>query len=201
MASTAVSTVPYAVITTRSVSGRSRFISLSCSSPESAPPAANGDYPFDLNGAPAVNALVNWQVFDRNELLQEARYGLVASILGLEYVSPGVTLGCWSSKPETDFTVENAQYTDQTLLLWRLPVQTHLVDAGNCVQGTLDRVGDLGFHLLRSGTGIIRSDRDGRQVDLWKAVNAQRKKAKPTDNRQKQDDHGRENRAMNTYFG
>jgi hypothetical protein len=113
----------------RAVYYRGRYYGITNrSNPESAPPQAGSDYPFDLNGAPAVNALVNWQVFDRNDLLQEARYGLVAGVLGLEYVSPGATLGCWVRTPVSAISTEGAQYTDQTLLLWRLPVQSYLAD-------------------------------------------------------------------------
>ena len=78
--------------------------------------------------------------------------------------------------------------------------RTHLIDAGNRVQCPFDRVGDLRLHLGRSRTRIVCRNRDRRQIDLRKSVNAKRKKAETADDRQKQHDNGRKDRTMYTNF-
>jgi hypothetical protein len=87
---------------------RGRYYGISSrSNPESAAPSTTSDFPFDLNGAPSVFALVNWRTFERNTLDEEATRGLVASLMGLEYSGTGVQLGCWSSSPGLPAAVED----------------------------------------------------------------------------------------------
>ena len=108
---------------------RGRYYGISSrANPESAAPSTTSDFPFDLNGAPSVFALVNWRTFERNTLDEEATRGLVASLMGLEYSGNGVQLGCWASSAGLAATVDNGAYTDHTLHVWRLPVQSFLVN-------------------------------------------------------------------------
>ena len=52
-------------------------------------------------------------------------------------------------------------------------VRGQRVDAADRVDGFLDLVGDLGLDLLRRGAGQPRRDRDRRDVDVGKAIDAE----------------------------
>ncbi len=87
-------------------------------------------YPFEQNTPPLADALVNWQDFSDEPIRQDAQFGLVTAVFGAEGVGPGVYLGCWEWRDETAARIEGADYTDRALRLWRLPVEQHLVAAG-----------------------------------------------------------------------
>jgi hypothetical protein len=109
--------------------GRYYGITSSANPASSVPTITTADpYPFDLNGAPILNALVNWQEYDRDVLTREAQHGLVSQMLGLEYVGVGVYLGCWLPQKTIDVNVTNADNIDRSLIVWRAPVKTHLVE-------------------------------------------------------------------------
>ncbi|MFC1463889.1 MAG: hypothetical protein ACFLMY_03475 [Candidatus Brachytrichaceae bacterium NZ_4S206] len=91
---------------------------------------AGSSYPFEQNTPPLADALVNWQDFSDEPIRQDAQFGLVSAIFGAEGVGPGVYLGCWEWRDETGAQIEGADYTDRALRLWRLPVEQHLVSAG-----------------------------------------------------------------------
>ncbi len=71
-----------------------------------------------------------------------------------------------------------------------------LVDAADRVHRFLDLVGDLGFDLLRRRAGQARGDDDGRKVDFRKAVESELCERKCTDNREREDENGREDGAL-----
>jgi len=87
-------------------------------------------YPFEQNSPPIADALVNWQDFSDEPVRQDAQFGLVAAILGAESIGPGAYLGCWEWRDTTGVGIDGAGYTDRALRLWRLPVEQHLVQAG-----------------------------------------------------------------------
>ncbi len=87
-------------------------------------------YPFEQNTPSLVDALVHWQDFNDEPIRQDAQFGLVSAIFGAESVGPGVYLGCWEWRDETGAQIAGADYTDRALRLWRLPVEQHLVAAG-----------------------------------------------------------------------
>ncbi len=91
---------------------------------------AGSAYPFEQNTPPLADALVNWQDFSDEPIRQDAQFGLVSTVFGAESVGPGVYLGCWEWRDETGAQIEGADYTDRALRLWRLPVEQHLVAAG-----------------------------------------------------------------------
>jgi hypothetical protein len=107
-----------------------RYYNLNGRSTRSSEPFSPGDYPFDLNGPFDMHALVNWHNFGADTVLRDARTGLVASLLGFEYVSPGLTLACWRDNMGTgnSVTIEDAVAADEHLYLWRVPVQPFLAD-------------------------------------------------------------------------
>ncbi|BCX02464.1 MAG: hypothetical protein KatS3mg053_0402 [Candidatus Roseilinea sp.] len=109
-----------------SAAGRSSRPS-SSSSPSNLP---GSKYPFEQNTPPLADALVNWQDFSDEPIRQDAQFGLVSAVFGAEGVGPGVYLGCWEWRDETGAQIEGADYTDRVLRLWRLPVEQHLVAAG-----------------------------------------------------------------------
>ena len=61
--------------------------------------------------------------------------------------------------------------------------RTQLVDAADRVDGFLDLLGDLGLDLLRRCTGIDDRDRDRREIDLRKKIDAETEKRKRADRR------------------
>lgn len=91
---------------------------------------AGSAYPFEQNTPPLADALVNWQDFSDEPIRQDAQFGLVSAVFGAEGVGPGVYLGCWEWRDATGAQIEGADYTDRALRLWRLPVEQHLVAAG-----------------------------------------------------------------------
>lgn len=91
---------------------------------------ASRAYPFEQNALPLTDALVNWQDFIDEPTRQDAQFGLVSAIFGAEGIGPGIYLGCWEWRDETGAQIEGADYTDRALRLWRLPVEQHLVKAG-----------------------------------------------------------------------
>jgi len=94
-----------------------------------APTAWDARYPFEQVAQPIGDALVHWQDFNDDLTRQEARFGLVAAVIGADSIGPGVYLGCWASDDVSGLRVTDADYTDQTLRLWRLPVSQHLAAA------------------------------------------------------------------------
>ena len=96
----------------------------------SAPPASAGTSssnntipPFDLRGDPTTSGLVNWKDFSRNSLAQEAEHGLVFATLGDERIGTGAFLACWTDAATNTISVQNAEYTDRSVLIWQVPVQ------------------------------------------------------------------------------
>jgi len=87
-------------------------------------------YPFEQVAQPIGDALVHWQDFGDDLTRKEAQFGLVAAVLGADSIGPGVYLGCWEQNDASGLRVADADYTDQTLRLWRLPVAQHLASAG-----------------------------------------------------------------------
>lgn len=91
-----------------------------------APTAWDMRYPFEQIAQPIGDALVHWQSFRDEPARQEAQFGLVAGVFGADSIGAGVYLGCWADDDVSGLRVANADYTDQTLRLWRLPVAQHL---------------------------------------------------------------------------
>ena len=60
--------------------------------------------------------------------------------------------------------------------------------------GFFDLVGDLGFDLLRRGAGQAGGDRDRRDVDVRKAIDAELAEGEQADDGQRQDEHPGEDR-------
>lgn len=86
--------------------------------------------PFDLNGDPLTNALVNWKGSNRDDLNWQAEYGMVYNVLGEERLSVGAHVACWGLPNNSNIQLTNAGYTDRTLHIWRIPVQTFLAMPG-----------------------------------------------------------------------
>jgi hypothetical protein len=86
-------------------------------------------FPFEQNGPPVTDALVNWQTFT-DPLPQDAAVGLVATVFGTESIGSGAYVGCWEMRDTSRTEIDTAEYTDQALRIWRVPVQSHLVQAG-----------------------------------------------------------------------
>ncbi|MCL6510588.1 MAG: hypothetical protein K6U78_07860 [Anaerolineae bacterium] len=91
---------------------------------------SGGRYPFEQNSPSISDALVNWQDFSDEPIRQDAQFGLVTAVFGAEGIGPGVYLGCWEWRDTTGVGIDGAEYTDRALRLWRLPVEQHLVEAG-----------------------------------------------------------------------
>jgi hypothetical protein len=96
------------------------------SSPSS---ASTTDFPFEQNGAPITDAMVNWHDFGEAGAQQEAYFGLIASVFGSESVGAGVFVGCWETRDTTSAVIDGADYTDGAARIWRVPVKGHV--AGN----------------------------------------------------------------------
>ena len=79
--------------------------------------------PFDLRGDPTTSGLVNWKDFARNSLAQEAEHGLVFATVGDERIGTGAYVSCWTDSVTNDISVQNAEYTDRSVLIWQVPVQ------------------------------------------------------------------------------
>jgi hypothetical protein len=114
--------------------------------------------PFDLVGEPVTNGLVNWREFPRNDnLTQEAEHGLVFSVLGDERIGAGVYVACWvegvADGISASARVPGAEYTDRTLLLWRVPVQSALAEKGALLTPDV-----FAWSLFASGTSANFSD-------------------------------------------
>jgi hypothetical protein len=87
--------------------------------------------PFDLAGEPTTSGLVNWRDFPRGDnLTQEAGHGLVYAVLGDERIGVGAYVACWAEAETASARVAGAEYTDRSLLLWRVPVQSVLAQKG-----------------------------------------------------------------------
>jgi hypothetical protein len=87
--------------------------------------------PFDLAGEPTTSGLVNWRDFPRGDnLTQEAGHGLVYAVLGDERIGVGAYVACWAETETASARVAGAEYTDRSLLLWRVPVQSVLAEKG-----------------------------------------------------------------------
>jgi hypothetical protein len=105
-----------------------RYYNIGGRAPRSSEANPSGDNAFDLNGAFAMHALVNWQDYGRDSLKREARSGLLNSLLGYEFVSPGLALACWRDNTDAFPSVPGATPSDHTLAVWRMPVQAYLAD-------------------------------------------------------------------------
>ncbi len=100
------------------------------SSAPTAAPGTNTRLPFDLNGDPITNALVNWKESNRDDLNWQAEYGLVYNLLGEERLGAGAHIACWNLPNTSAIALAGAGYTDRTLHVWRMPVQTLLATPG-----------------------------------------------------------------------
>jgi hypothetical protein len=76
-----------------------------------------------------------------------------------------------------------------------------IVDAADRVDRFLDLVGDLGFDLLRRGAGLHRRHRNGGEVDLGKAIDAQTREREGADDGERQDEDGRKDRTFDAKRG
>ena len=75
--------------------------------------------------------------------------------------------------------------------------RAELVDAADRVHRLFDLVCYFGFDLLRRGAGLHRRHQDGGEVDLRKAIDAEARERERADDRQRQDEDGREDRPFN----
>ncbi len=75
------------------------------------------------------------------------------------------------------------------------------VDRADRVDRLFDLVGDLGFDLLGRGAGQARRDRDGRDVDVGKAIDAEPAEREQADDGQRQHEHPGEDRAPDAEGG
>jgi len=129
---------PQSLLGLRAINGsRERLFAFGTSGRSSRPSSSGGTssmrgsrYPFEQNSPPITDALVNWQDFSDEPIRQDAQAGLVTAIFGAESVGPGAYLGCWEQRDTTGVSIDGAEYTDRALRLWRLPVEQHLVEAG-----------------------------------------------------------------------
>ncbi len=74
------------------------------------------------------------------------------------------------------------------------------IDAADGVNRAFDLVGDFGFYFLRRSARIDDRNRDRRQIDLRKQIDAERSKGKQAHHGNAQNEHGREDRTTNTDF-
>ena len=102
----------------------------SSSVPSNSTAATNTRLPFDLNGDPITNALVNWKESNRDDLNWQAEYGLIYNLLGEERLSVGAHVVCWGLPNVSAIELAGADYTDRTLHIWRVPVRGVLAGAG-----------------------------------------------------------------------
>jgi len=101
------------------------------SGPPNSNTTASTRLPFDLNGDPITNGLVNWKESNRDDLSWQAEYGMVYSLLGEERLSVGAHVACWGDGANAvananQVQLPNAGYTDRSLQIWRMPVQPYL---------------------------------------------------------------------------
>ncbi len=114
--------------------------------------------PFDLAGEPITSGLVNWREFPRSDTLtQEAEHGLVFAVLGDERIGVGAHVACWAegegASALASAHVAGAEYTDRSLLIWRVPVQSALAE-----KDTLLPPDVFAWSLFASGTSANFSD-------------------------------------------
>jgi hypothetical protein len=101
--------------------------------PSSTSPSASNtinEFPFEQNGAPITDAMVNWQEFDDTRVRQDAYFGLIATVFGSESAGAGAFMGCWESRDTTGAAIDGADYTDHTARVWRVPVKGHVAGEG-----------------------------------------------------------------------
>jgi hypothetical protein len=90
-------------------------------------------YPFEQNGPSVQDALVNWQEFTDEPARQDALNGLVATVFGAESPGAGAYVGCWEPRDTSGAVVTGADYTDRTMRVWRVPVDSHLIETGEAL--------------------------------------------------------------------
>lgn len=101
------------------------------SSSSSASASNTGDeFPFEQNGPPITDAMVNWQEYDDTRVRQDANYGLIASVFGAEAAGAGAFIGCWEARDTTGATIEGADYTDRSARIWRVPIKGYVTAEG-----------------------------------------------------------------------
>ncbi len=110
----------------RSYSG-SRMAPSSSSSPSS---GTATEFPFEQNGAPISDAMVNWQDFSDERVRQDAYFGLISTVFGSETAGAGAFIGCWESRDATGAQINGADYTDRAARIWRVPVKRHVTAEG-----------------------------------------------------------------------
>jgi hypothetical protein len=88
------------------------------------------EFPFEQNGAPITDAMVNWQEFSDAPVRQDAYYGLIATVFGSESAGAGVFVGCWEARDTTNALIDGADYTDHAARIWRVPVKGHVAGSG-----------------------------------------------------------------------
>ena len=76
-----------------------------------------------------------------------------------------------------------------------------LVDAADGVDGLLDLVGDFRFDFARRRAGQARHHDDGGKVDLGEPIDAELEVADGADDGDEEDEHRREDRALDADFG
>lgn len=104
----------------------------SSSSAGAARPNQNS-FPFEQNGPPIQDALVNWQTFSDEPVRQEALNAVVGAVFGVESPGSGAYVGCWEPRDMTGASVFGADYTDRTVHVWRVPVEGHLIEPGQAL--------------------------------------------------------------------
>jgi hypothetical protein len=131
------------------------------SAPSSAP-VPSYHSPFDLDGAPLSEALLNWRNFKDDRLKEEAERGLLAAV----YDNPNVTVGqganlaCWEDQDYTGVQVTGANYTDRGLRIWRLPIQPFLAGHGTALPA------DAFKWSVLSSSSAVAIDENGMDMDV-----------------------------------
>ncbi|MCX6019690.1 MAG: hypothetical protein NTZ50_14540 [Chloroflexi bacterium] len=144
----------------RNIPYNGRYLS---SAGETSPPESSESpaepAPFELNGAPLTDAVVNWQQYEPNTQHKIARQLLIEALLGTEFTPAGLSIACWSNTSAPQITIDDAQTNDETLLLWRTPLQPYLIDA------TQDVPPDLYEWDLTNSDSAARIDRYGLTLE------------------------------------
>ncbi len=91
--------------------------------------ASSERFPFEQNGPPTTDAMVNWQVMN-DALRQDAQFGLVATVFGGDSIGSGAYVSCWELRDTSAAQIATADYTDRAVRVWRVPVQAHLTQPG-----------------------------------------------------------------------
>jgi hypothetical protein len=107
--------------------------------------------PFDMDGASLAEAILNWRDWHDDRLSEQAERGLVTTVFNDPDARAGygVNLACWLAQSGLDVQVNNADYIDQSLRIWHLPVRPFLAGPGSVLPADA-----FVWHVLSSSSSV-----------------------------------------------